>query len=607
MNNGSEKYVLKANYDYETFTEASVDDGPDGDPDGDDVENSVELTWETSPTNADSDGDGLIDGNSKVKSRSSWEFKIWEAQGIPYKRLSGYSVEFLGESEYSTDPLDPDSDGDGTTDGQEVYGYNVMITWYEGDDLKSKNKTIYGHPKVNYTEPDGVTLLDIDEDGITDVDEMDPVNSSTPSILDYVAIYGDNQSMMDSQFNPFIRENSPPVILNVKIKKHEDWGLCFALFVPYPCLKRAWTDVNVEAIDVAQFTVTIKLNDDSRRSVTLTGKGHEWFQAKLDLDVWDVLVRYKVTVSMVDFAGNKLDPAYTEEVDGFFGGVLRFLEALWDFLVSLASMIADAVMAALSFIIDIILTVVQVIVHAVLEPIIQAVSDWVNGVVSAIEIAFEELPKLAQKGSAEALKVILDAIYGGNFFNFLLALMIGLSVAGSVLTVLSMGMVGVAATLSEKLITYVMAAIVGILTGSLVLAVMAIVGTFFSSVPESDPFWSESRGLSLLALTKAGLSHYTKTRFDRATGDVRGLARAIIGMLVGFAALGLSQVSPEWALALSAFGLFLAVWGLVETSRKSIRDYNPLDPFKNTEEIFAGICVGSAFASFGKNAYDYFH
>jgi len=115
---------------------------------------------------------------------------------------------------------------------------------------------------------------DIDEDGITDIDEMDPVNSKTDSVQDYVAIYGNNQSMMDSQFNPFIRENSPPVILNVKIKKHDHWGLCFALFIPYPCLKRAWTDVNVEALDVAQYTVTTKLNDDSRRSVTLTAEGH---------------------------------------------------------------------------------------------------------------------------------------------------------------------------------------------------------------------------------------------------------------------------------------------------------------------------------------------
>lgn len=32
---------------------------------------------------------------------------------------------------------------------------------------------------------------------------------------------------------------------------------------------------------------------------------------------------------MVDFAGNELDPQY-EDVDGWFGGVLRMLEAPWE-------------------------------------------------------------------------------------------------------------------------------------------------------------------------------------------------------------------------------------------------------------------------------------
>ncbi len=257
---------------------------------------------------------------------------------------------------------------------------------------------------------------DIDEDGITDIDEMDPVNSTTDSVRDYVAIYGDNQSMMDSQFNPFIRENSPPVILNVKIKKHDHWGICFALFVPYPCLKRAWTDVNVEAIDVAQFTVTIKLNDDSRRSVTVTGKGHEWFQAKLDLNVWDVLVRYKVTVSMVDFAGNKLDPAYTEEVDGLFGGVLRFLEALWDFLVSLASMIADAVMAALSFLIDLIVQAIRAIIDPILDAIEQAVTSFQNSLIFSVQSLFEEHSKSkAESDERFAVDALISLIETTDF------------------------------------------------------------------------------------------------------------------------------------------------------------------------------------------------
>lgn len=53
--------------------------------------------------------------------------------------------------------------------------------------------------------------------------------------------------------------------------------------------------------------------------------------------------KYKVRIEMVDFAGNELNPPYEEEVDGWFGCVLRFLEDLWDFIVALVSAIAEAV------------------------------------------------------------------------------------------------------------------------------------------------------------------------------------------------------------------------------------------------------------------------
>ncbi len=72
--------------------------------------------------------------------------------------------------------------------------------------------------------------------------------------------------MMDTQFNPFIRENNPPILINNKTKKHKYRNVWVPILLP--ALKRAWTEVHVEAIDVFQFRDTTKSNDNGRRLAT---------------------------------------------------------------------------------------------------------------------------------------------------------------------------------------------------------------------------------------------------------------------------------------------------------------------------------------------------
>jgi len=329
LHNGTEKYILKANFDYYTVSDMSDDDGPGGDPDEDEFENSYEYGYSTSPTSADSDGDGLIDGDTTEVKRYESRFKLWESQGIPYTPISSYEVRFLGEGEEDTNRTDPDTDCDNATDGQELYGYNVLISWFEGEELKSENKTIFGDPNEAYMEPDGVTPMDVDEDGITDIDEIDPWNSSTPAVMEFIEHFKDDQEMLDGQFNPFIRESTPPVVINIKVKTHEEWGWTTDFLIPLWVLKRAWAEIDIETIDIAKFSVTVRISPG--RLAEFEGEGHEWFKAELDLFFWEVMGKYTVKIEMVDFAGNELDPPYEVEVDGWFGGVLRMLEALWDF------------------------------------------------------------------------------------------------------------------------------------------------------------------------------------------------------------------------------------------------------------------------------------
>jgi hypothetical protein len=153
--------------------------------------------------------------------------------------------------------------------------------------------------------------------------------------MEFVEHFKNDQEMLDGQFNPFIRESTPPVVINVKVKTHENWETVWVGFIPVPVLKRAWAEIDMEMIDVAEFHVTVRISPG--RVAEFEGEGHEWFKAELDLYLWEIAGKYKVKIEMVDFAGNELDPPYEEEVDGWFGGVLRMLEALWEFICAVVS------------------------------------------------------------------------------------------------------------------------------------------------------------------------------------------------------------------------------------------------------------------------------
>jgi hypothetical protein len=189
--------------------------------------------------------------------------------------------------------------------------------------------------------------------------------------------------MMDGQFNPFIRESTPPVVINVKVKTHENWGWETFGFIPVYILKRAWAEIDMEMIDVAEFHVTVRISPG--RVAEFEGEGHEWFKAELDLYLWEIAGKYKVKIEMVDLAGNELDPPYEEEVDGWFGGVLRMLEALWEFICAVVSAIADAVMKALSFIIDLIVSAFKAGIKALLDTITNMIEPPIRGIANQIE------------------------------------------------------------------------------------------------------------------------------------------------------------------------------------------------------------------------------
>jgi len=126
------------------------------DPDGDKLLNDEEKQIGTDPLNPDTDGEGLKDGE-----------EVHTYHTNPLKKDT--DDDELNDKEeivtYKTDPLRADTDGDGLRDGEEISKYHTdpLVVDTDGEGLSDGDEVIKYHTDPIKKDTDGDSLSDADE------------------------------------------------------------------------------------------------------------------------------------------------------------------------------------------------------------------------------------------------------------------------------------------------------------------------------------------------------------------------------------------------------------------------------------------------------------
>jgi hypothetical protein len=165
---------------------------PGGDEDLDGLTNWDEFQLGTSPSDPDTDGDGLLDGDSITVSSGDARYTAWAAD-ILFTDDGGLRS-FRGENALGTDPLNLDTDSDGLSDGVETHtgiwasasdtGTNPLNPDSDTDGLKDGVETHTGVFVSTTNTGTNPLNSDTDGDGAGDWYEFtprSPIRSAPPA------------------------------------------------------------------------------------------------------------------------------------------------------------------------------------------------------------------------------------------------------------------------------------------------------------------------------------------------------------------------------------------------------------------------------------------
>jgi beta propeller repeat protein len=138
------------------------------DCDNDGLIDGREISFLTDPTHPDADDDDVIDGYNVTTTTTSDLFTYFNSRGIRYLTNPDTTVTFVGELSVNTSPTNNESDGDGLDDGQEVFDNYTNPASIDTDDdsIPDGYESYYGlNPLANDTDGD------FDGDNFTNVNE----------------------------------------------------------------------------------------------------------------------------------------------------------------------------------------------------------------------------------------------------------------------------------------------------------------------------------------------------------------------------------------------------------------------------------------------------
>ena len=177
-------------------------------------------------------GDGVVDGYENYMTVSndpdypdypSYSFKT---ECYWYEDLTDEGNE-EGEDDTFISALDANSDGDGLSDGKEIFGYRVKI-FMVNEEGKSKESFVYlgmredsfttlGVKGLDPTDPFN-EHLDADGDKMTNYAEEHPYESYST----YISKRHLTEDDIKAQFNPFIKDNIPPIVYDIDVDTTAD-------------------------------------------------------------------------------------------------------------------------------------------------------------------------------------------------------------------------------------------------------------------------------------------------------------------------------------------------------------------------------------------------
>lgn len=265
-----------------------ADSGADSDGDG--LTTLQEYNAGLDPSDPDTDGDGLWDGDTRTVS----------------------SVTYVGEAPTGTDPKNPDTDRDGVLDGDEVAGWYVYIL--RSDDTVEE-RFVTSNPLDDDTDGDG--LLDRDEYLRTDPRNADTDGDGLRDTLPW--LWPNNVVPPGYDNDPVAPEDIPPTLGDVGVTYAFDWG--WALFIPV--IVHSWLTLTVDATDNGRVaSVTFRFVDNGRTVVDPYPSGST-YAATFEIDFWaDYVLGWEGEVKAADLAGNVMATQTGGGLQYVIGGIV---------------------------------------------------------------------------------------------------------------------------------------------------------------------------------------------------------------------------------------------------------------------------------------------